>query len=86
MNFLKDSVPVILFNPKITFCDFIRRMIIDTYQQCRRDSLPPGLISESLPQRMAADHARDLIIVRRRFNNSERLNSGNWFSFIRMRK
>ena len=84
LNILKDSVPVLLFDSKIALRHFIRRMVIDIDQQCRRNSLSPGLIAESLPQGMTADYSGDLVIAGGFFYNSERLYPGDGVVLIGM--
>ena len=53
----KYLVFVILIDWQISFRDFDWRMIINRHNQRRRNPLLPGMISKSLPQRMAADRS-----------------------------
>ena len=53
-NIFEYLIPVVLFNPQIALCDLIGRMVINIHQQGRRRSLPPGVVTEGLPQGMAA--------------------------------
>ena len=46
---------IVLLDPKIALGDAVGRVVVDVHQERGGSSLPPGMITESLAQRMAAD-------------------------------
>ena len=85
-DLLKNFIPVILLNAKISFGHFIRRMIIDADQHCRLYALLPGMISEGFAKGMTADHAGDIVISCHLFDDAKSLHPTDVFIFIAVRK
>ena len=85
-DLLKNFIPVILLNAKISFGHFIRRMIIDADQHCRLYALLPGMISEGFTKGMTADHAGDIVISCHFFDDAKSLHPTDGFIFIAVGK
>ena len=85
-DLLKYLIPIILLNTQISLGHFIRRMIIDADQHCRLYALPPGMVSEGFTKGMTADHAGDIVISCRLFDDAKSLYPADRFVFITVGK